>query len=280
MPELPEVEVVRRGLESHAAGRTLDAVTVLHSRPVRSHPVGPEAFAAELTGRPIDAVRRKGKYLWLVLGDDALIVHLGMSGQFRLSQKDDELARNTRVLFDFIDGNDQLRFIDQRMFGGLSVSGAGAELPAEVRHIALDPLDPSFDLSATVTRLQQKRSTVKRALLDQNLISGIGNIYADEALWRARTHYDHPTSSLSTRRARSLLRAVQQVFTEALVQGGTSFDSLYVNVNGRSGYFARSLAAYGQAGKPCPRCGTPIRRDHFMNRSSYLCPRCQRLPRG
>ena len=281
MPELPEVETIRAGLAPLVRGRTLAQVRVLHPRPVRRHAGGPADFQTSLVGRTFAIPARRGKYLWLPFDDgDALLVHLGMSGQFRLSQKDDELARNTRVLFDFIDGNDQLRFIDQRMFGGLSVSGAGAELPAEVRHIALDPLDPSFDLSATVTRLQQKRSTVKRALLDQNLISGIGNIYADEALWRARTHYDHPTSSLSTRRARSLLRAVQQVFTEALVQGGTSFDSLYVNVNGRSGYFARSLAAYGQAGKPCPRCGTPIRRDHFMNRSSYLCPRCQRLPRG
>lgn len=281
MPELPEVETIRAGLAPLVQGRTLAHVQVLHPRPVRRHVAGPLDFQASLVGRTFGAPARRGKYLWLPFDDgDALLVHLGMSGQFRLNRANDELAPNTRVLFDFSDGDDQLRFIDQRMFGGLSVSYGGAELPAEVRHIELDPLDPHFDLEATAMRLQTKRSTIKRALLDQTVISGIGNIYADESLWRARTHYGHPTSSLSTRRARSLLRAVQQVLGEALAQGGTSFDSLYINVNGQSGYFSRSLAAYGRAGQPCPRCGTPIRRDHFMNRSSYLCPRCQRVPRG
>ena len=277
MPELPEVEVVRRGLASHAAGRTIDKVTVLHPRPVRTHPVGPEAFAVELTGRRIDDVRRRGKFMWLALSDDALVVHLGMSGQFRINRPGDELPRNTRMLFDLDDGF-QLRFVDQRMFGGLDLRAGVADDP--VPHIALDPFDPAFDVRAVAARLRTRRTGVKRALLDQSLISGIGNIYADEALWRARIHYDLPTTDLGPRKAVELLDASRTVMDEALRQGGTSFDSLYVNVNGESGYFSRGLEAYGREGEPCRRCGTAIVRRSFMNRSSYLCPRCQRAPKG
>ncbi len=277
MPELPEVEVVRRGLASHAAGRSIDKVTVLHPRPVRTHPIGPEAFAVELTGRRIDDIRRRGKFMWLTLGDDALVVHLGMSGQFRINRPGDELPRNTRVLFDLDDGF-QLRFVDQRMFGGLDLRAGAADDP--VPHIALDPFDPAFDVRAVAARLRTRRTGVKRALLDQSLISGIGNIYADEALWRARIHYDLPTTDLGPRKAVELLDASRTAMDEALRQGGTSFDSLYVNVNGESGYFSRGLEAYGREGEPCRRCGTAIVRRSFMNRSSYLCPRCQRAPKG
>ena len=277
MPELPEVEVVRRGLASHTVGRRIEHVSVLHPRPVRSHPAGPEAFARELAGRAVDDVRRRGKYLWLALGDDALIVHLGMSGQFRLNRPGDELARNTRVVFDLDDGA-ELRFVDQRMFGGLELAPGQAECP--VPHIALDPFDSRFDEHAVARRLRSRRTGVKRALLDQGLISGIGNIYADEALWRSRIHYDHPSDELGPRKALGLLRAARDVMADALEQGGTSFDSLYVNVNGESGYFGRSLTAYGREGEPCQRCGTPIVRRAFMNRSSYLCPKCQRPPKG
>ncbi len=277
MPELPEVEVVRRGLETHAVGRRIDAVTVLHPRPVRAHPVGPDAFATDLTGRTIDGINRKGKYLWLALGEDAMLVHLGMSGQFRIGDPDDALLRNTRVLFDLDDGR-QLRFVDQRMFGGLEILPGAAADP--VPHIALDPFDPRFDLPAVATRMRGKRTTVKRAILDQGLISGVGNIYADEALWRAKLHFEQPTDGLGPRKAAQLLRSARDVMEEALAQGGTSFDSLYVDVNGESGYFERGLHAYGREGKPCDRCGTPIERHRFMNRSSYLCPRCQRAPKG
>lgn len=280
MPELPEVEVVRSGLAPLVEGRTISAVDVLHPRPVRRHLAGPDDFAQTLVGQSFATPRRRGKYLWLpTLAGDALLVHLGMSGQFRWNRWDDPLAPNTRVLFNFTDTEDQLRFVDQRMFGGLSISPGGAELPSEVAHIALDPFDPDFDLPGTASRIMAKRSTIKRALLDQGVVSGIGNIYADESLWRARTHGDHPTRELSTRRARSVLRAAQDVMAESLAQGGTSFDALYVNVNGSSGYFGRSLNVYGREGQPCPRCGTPIIREQFMNRSSFRCPRCQRAPR-
>lgn len=274
MPELPEVEVVRRGLTHHAVGRRIDAVHVLHPRPVRTHPAGPDGFVASLTGRRFDSARRRGKYLWLTSGDDALLIHLGMSGQFRVGAPDDELPRNTRVLFDLDDGT-QLRFVDQRMFGGLDWRPDIAADP--VPHIAPDPFDPAFRLHDVARRLRGKRTTVKRALLDQTLVSGIGNIYADEALWRSRLHFETPTEALGPRQATSVLRHATEVMAEALEAGGTSFDSLYVNVNGESGYFERGLHAYGREGLPCERCGATMRRSPFMNRSSFWCPRCQRL---
>jgi formamidopyrimidine-DNA glycosylase len=278
VPELPEVEVVRRGL-TPVTGRRVVHVDVLHPRPVRRHLPGPEHFAAELTDRTFAEPRRRGKYLWLPFTDgDALLAHLGMSGQFRLDRADAPLAPNTRVLVTFADGDPQLRFVDQRMFGGLSLSPGGAELPAEVAHIARDPFDPEFDADAVVARLRRKRTGLKRALLDQQLVSGIGNIYADEALWLARLHYARATATLPARRAGEVLQAAAAVMRTALDQGGTSFDALYVDVNGSSGYFDRSLSVYGQEGRPCPRCGTPVRREPFMNRSSYRCPRCQRTP--
>ena len=281
MPELPEVEVVRRGLVPGTAGRRIVAVEVLHPRPVRRHLLGPDHFAAELTGRTFAEPRRRGKYLWLPFEDgDALLAHLGMSGQFRLDAVDAPLLPNTRVLFTFADGDPQLRFVDQRMFGGLSLSPGGAALPAEVAHIGRDPFDPQFDLADVVARLRRKRTGIKRALLDQQLVSGIGNIYADEALWLARMHYARATATLSSRRAAEVVTAASTVMRTALDHGGTSFDALYVNVNGASGYFDRSLAVYGQEGRPCPRCGTPVRREPFMNRSAFRCPRCQRRPAG
>jgi len=280
VPELPEVESVRRGLAGGLTGRTIAQVTVLHPRPLRRHLPGPDDFVAQLAGRTFTEPRRRGKYLWLPFADgDALLAHLGMSGQFRFHAADAPLQRNTRVLVDFTDGADgglQLRFVDQRMFGGLSLSEGGAELPPEIAHIARDPLDPEYDLDAVVARLRRKRTGIKRALLDQQLISGIGNIYADEALWQARMHYARATDTMSRRAAVNVLTAAAQVMTEALAVGGTSFDALYVNVNGDSGYFDRSLHAYGREGEPCDRCGRPIKREAFMNRSSYFCPSCQR----
>ena len=280
MPELPEVEVVRRGLQQHAAGRTVVAVQVLHPRAVRRHTAGPDDFAARLTGRRLRATSRRGKFLWLPLdSDDALLAHLGMSGQLVVQPvgADDEVHLRVRLTLD--DGR-ELRFVDQRTFGGLDVVGTDRDgVPEPVLHIARDPLDPAFDDAAFVAALRRRRTGLKRALLDQTLVSGIGNIYADEALWRSRLHYARATDTMTRPQVHRLLADVRGVMGEALAEGGTSFDSLYVDVNGRSGYFDRSLAAYGQEGRPCPRCGTPVRRDPFMNRSSFTCPRCQPRPR-
>ncbi|WP_432247740.1 bifunctional DNA-formamidopyrimidine glycosylase/DNA-(apurinic or apyrimidinic site) lyase [Streptomyces sanyensis] len=283
MPELPEVEVVRRGLATWVAGRTVAEVRVLHPRAVRRHPAGAADFAARLTGRTVAEARRRGKYLWLPLQGtgSSVLGHLGMSGQLLVQPLDapDEKHLRIRVRFDDALGT-ELRFVDQRTFGGLSVHDDTTEgLPDAIAHIARDPLDPLFDDDAFHTALRARRTTVKRALLDQSLVSGVGNIYADEALWRSRLHYDRPTATLTRPRSAELLGHVRQVMAEALAVGGTSFDSLYVNVNGQSGYFDRSLDAYGREDEPCRRCGTPMRRRAWMNRSSYFCPRCQRPPR-
>ena len=288
MPELPEVEVVRRGLERWVAGRSVASVEVHHPRAVRRHLEGPEHFVAALTGRTLTAAHRRGKYLWLPLAEDdgtpagqALVAHLGMSGQLLVEKPTQPDETHLRARFTFTDGGRELRFVDQRTFGGLAVedTGEGDTVPPRVAHIAIDPLDPAFDEAEFSTRLRRRRTEVKRALLDQTLIGGVGNIYADESLWRARLHGNRPTDRLTRAQVGALLEGVRDVLHESLAQGGTSFDSLYVDVNGQSGYFSRHLAVYGQADRPCPRCGTPIVRESFMNRSSYSCPQCQPRPR-
>lgn len=291
MPELPEVEVVRGGLQRWIAGRTVAQVEVRHPRAVRRHEAGPADFAARIRGRRVTCVSRRGKYLWLPLSDgpddaatDALVGHLGMSGQLLVLPSDAPDERHLRVRVAFDDGGPELRFVDQRTFGGLAVAalvpdGAGGRLPEPVAHIARDPMDPAFDDAAFVRAVRARDSEIKRILLDQTVASGVGNIYADEALWRARIHGARPGRALRAADVRDLLGRVRGVMGEALEQGGTSFDALYVNVNGESGYFDRSLDAYGREGEPCRRCGTPIRRIAFMNRSSFFCPGCQRGPR-
>jgi formamidopyrimidine-DNA glycosylase len=280
VPELPEVETVRQGLAKWVTGRRIDTVRVLHPRAVRRHLPGGGHFADVLAGRTVLDVARRGKYLWLPLDSgDAIIGHLGMSGQLLMQPADAPDETHLRVRFTFADGGPQLRFVDQRTFGGLSVSAGGATLPQEIAHIARDPLDPEFSDTGFAAALRRRRTEVKRALLDQTLISGVGNIYADEALWRAELHGTRPTDALTKPAALRLLGHVRDVLGEAIVAGGTSFDALYVNVNGQSGYFDRALNAYGREGLPCRRCGTAMRREQFMNRSSYSCPRCQPRPR-
>ncbi len=335
MPELPEVEVVRRGLERWVTGRVIAEVQVLHPRAIRRHLAGPTDFADQLTGHRFAAACRRGKYLWLPLdtvgadataptehpvqtatglahgapGDGAtghgapgsvdggvdgvtrgeatgrsVLGHLGMSGQLLVQPETAADEKHLRIRVRFADAaGTELRFVDQRTFGGLSLHdqlpGAPDGLPDVIGHIARDPLDPVFDETAFYTALRRCRTTIKRALLDQSLISGVGNIYADEALWRARLHFDRPTASLTRPRAMELLGHVRDVMRAALAVGGTSFDSLYVNVNGESGYFECSLDAYGREDEPCRRCGALMRRSPWMNRSSYFCPRCQRPPR-
>ena len=280
MPELPEVETVRQGLERHVVGRRISDVQVLHARAIRRHLAGPDDFVAALRGRTVTAARRRGKYLWLPVGQDALVAHLGMSGQFLIGDPAAPLSPHVRARFTFADSGPDLRFSDQRTFGHLVLATGGAAAPPLIAHIAPDPLEEAFDAAEFIRRLRARRTGIKRALLDQSLVSGIGNIYADEALWRARLHWARSTATLTRPEAVRVLAAVHEVLGEALDAGGTSFDSMYVNVNGESGYFGRSLAVYGRAGEPCDRCGAPVRRDPFMNRSAYSCPRCQPRPRS
>ncbi|MBK5306707.1 MAG: bifunctional DNA-formamidopyrimidine glycosylase/DNA-(apurinic or apyrimidinic site) lyase [Frankiaceae bacterium] len=285
MPELPEVEVVRAGLERGVVGRTIDRVSVDHPRAVRRHLAGARDFEDVLAGRTPTAAQRRGKYLWLPLDSgDALTGHLGMSGQLLVVPPDKPDETHLRVRFTFTDGGRELRFVDQRTFGGLlvvagSLSGAAA-VPSTIAHIARDPVDPEFDDDAFMTGVRRRKTGIKRALLDQTLVSGIGNIYADEALWRAKLHYARATETLTRPVLAELLAQVRAVLHESLAAGGTSFDALYVSTEGVSGLFERELHVYGREGEPCDRCGAPIRRDAFMNRSSFTCPRCQPRPRN
>ena len=345
MPELPEVETVRAGLADHSLGRPVQAVRVLDARSLRRHLPGPANFEAALTGRALRGAYRRGKYLWLTLSepdgalaDEALVVHLGMSGQLLVRDEPggesdsesearaafDEQPRHLRVALELGPAGatrgaastsrestgQRLLFVDQRIFGGMFLSPLVPDVPAAVatnevapdemgqsevpehflvpqavKHIARDPLDEFFDPAAVRRKLLRTSSGIKKVLLDQSVISGVGNIYADEALWRARLHYAKPARTLSAAQTRDLLAAVTQVLRESLAAGGTSFDALYVNVLGESGYFERSLNAYGRAGEPCHRCAEAGRtslivREPFQNRSSYRCPHCQRAPRS
>ena len=281
MPELPEVEVVRRGLHAHVVGKTITAVRVHHPRAVRRHEAGPADLTARLLEAKITGTDRRGKYLWLLLdADTALVVHLGMSGQMLLGQV--PRADHVRISA-LLDDGTVLSFADQRTFGGWMLADLvnvdGSVVPAPVAHLARDPMDPRFDVNAVVKVLRRKHSELKRQLLDQQVVSGIGNIYADEALWRAKVHGARIAATLSRPQLTAVLGAAADVMRDALAQGGTSFDSLYVNVNGESGYFERSLDAYGRDGEPCRRCGAVMCREKFMNRSSFYCPRCQPRPR-
>ena len=329
MPELPEVEVVRAGLEPAVTGATVTGVEVLDERSLRRHDGPAEDFIQRLTGARFAAPERRGKFLWIpmrpsemqesvgseseVAGStgagmptspafrngsgpggengfatgEALVIHLGMSGQVLLREPTAPRDRLTRVVLEVRHpehGPLRIDFVDQRIFGSMAldplvatVDDPGQRVPRQVAHIARDPLDPRFDDRAFLRALSRKQTTIKRALLDQTLISGIGNIYADEALWAARVHYEQPTATLSRARAVTLLAEVRLVLGKALAEGGTSFDAQYVNVNGASGYFSHSLNAYGQHGEPCPRCGRPIVRESFMNRGSHFCAFCQRI---
>lgn len=355
MPELPEVETVRAGIADHSLGRPVRAVRVVDARSLRRHLPGPAHFEAALTGRTLRGAYRRGKYLWLTLSeadgtlaDEALVVHLGMSGQLLVRDEPggesgsdsgsdsearaafDEQPRHLRVALELgpagatsaagatrgaastnrTSTGQRLIFVDQRIFGGMFLSPLVPDIPAAVvvnevapdemgqsevperflvpeavKHIARDPLDEFFDPAAVRRKFLRTSSGIKKVLLDQSVISGVGNIYADEALWRARLHYAKPARTLSVAQTRELLEAVTQVLRESLAAGGTSFDALYVNVLGESGYFERSLNAYGRAGEPCHRCAeagrtTLMVREPFQNRSSYRCPHCQRAPRS
>jgi formamidopyrimidine-DNA glycosylase len=283
VPELPEVETVRAGLQRWMVGRRIREVAVFGARTLRRYPPGAAVFSARLAGRQVTAARRRGKFLWLPLDDGTqLLAHLGMSGQFLAVEPGTPDGPHLRARFRFDDNGRELRFLDQRTFGGLALDDeVGADdVPRALEHVAADPLEPAFDPRAWSAALRRRRTGVKRALLDQTLISGIGNIYADESLWRAALHYARATERLRRPEVERLLDAVRAVLSEAIEAGGTSFDALYVAVNGESGWFDRSLAVYGREGEPCLRCGTPILRARFMNRSSYLCPRCQPRPRN
>lgn len=300
MPELPEVETVRSGLAKTMLNATLTGVIVHDDRSLKRHLSGPGDFRSKLVGKRVFDVVRRGKFLWLPLGDEALVGHLGMSGQLLVRERGYRQDPLNRVTIEFESKKGkayELRFVDQRIFGSLLIdeliatedglaggfSAVGNKkmpwqnlIPRSAHHIARDPLDELFDQERVVAKMQKRQSGIKRVLLDQNLISGVGNIYADESLWLARLHFDRIAAEISKAKLHALLESVREVLSKAVAKGGTSFDTQYKNVNGESGYFSQELFAYGQQDLPCARCLTPIRRVSWANRGSHFCPRCQR----
>jgi formamidopyrimidine-DNA glycosylase len=297
VPELPEVETVRAGLASHVIGALVNEIEVHDSRSLKRNFSGLDGFVNELTGERLQGVIRRGKFLWLPLtATRAVVCHLGMSGQVLVRSKefgDDKLTRITLRLVKPTGEEIEMRFVDQRLFGGMQIDDlletgegvpaghfpegeASSMIPVSVSHIARDPLDPNFDAGLVVSKMRKRSSGIKRVLLDQNLMSGIGNIYADETLWRTRLHYDRPASIISAKKLNDVIEVAKDVLDEAVERGGTSFDEQYKNVNGESGYFSQDLNAYSRAGLPCQRCGSAIKREAWANRSSYFCPKCQR----
>ncbi len=297
MPELPEVETVRAGLAEHLVRATVSGIEISDARSLKRSVSGVQGFVQELTGSRLESVVRRGKFLWLPISDSrALVGHLGMSGQILVRTPDFAADPQTRVVIHVrTQAGDplEIRFVDQRLFGGLMIDDlvptsdglaagfspeaeAGAVIPATVAHISRDLLDPNFNALAIAEKMTKKNSGIKRVLLDQNLLSGIGNIYADESLWLAKLHYDKQASSISKKKHLELIEIAAEVLRKAVAQGGTSFDEQYKNVNGESGYFSQSLNAYGMTGLPCKRCGTPIKREAWANRGSHFCPKCQK----
>ena len=276
MPELPEVETVRRGLQHLVTGYRIEAADQLHPRALKSESIAP---LSDLIGAKISGTARRGKFMWLTLNRPyVLVAHLGMSGQFLIHQKNHARATHIRAQFGLRKGlrSRELVFNDQRTFGWLSIEQTQNQIPTSALHIATDPFDPSFDKERTIQNYRKRNIRIKTALLNQEIMSGVGNIYADETLWRAKVNPEVSTSDLSAKKLSTIIDSATEVMREAIAQGGTSFDDLYINVNGESGFFEQSLAAYGQEDQPCPRCGTPIKRIVFGARSSHFCPRCQR----
>lgn len=276
MPELPEVETVRRGLSALVSGYRIIEALDLHPRTLKAESIAP---LTDLVGAKITELNRRGKFLWFELNRPYnLVAHLGMSGQFLIHRYDRPQAKHIRAQFQLKRGlrNRELIFNDQRTFGWLSIEESVDGIPTSAQHIAPDPFDALFDKSAAVKNFAKRNIKIKTALLNQEIMSGVGNIYADETLWRAKVHPETSTSELTPKKIARIIDYATEVMSEAIAQGGTSFDDLYINVNGESGFFEQSLAAYGQTNQPCPRCGTPIKRITFGARSSHFCPRCQR----
>ena len=277
MPELPEVETVRRGLHTIITGFRIADAQSLHPRAMKSESIAP---LASLNGAKITGTNRRGKFMWLTLNRPyVLTAHLGMSGQFLIHQPNRPKATHIRAQFQLKKAlrNLELVFNDQRTFGWLSIEETTNNIPTSALHIAPDPFDPSFDIDATINNYLRRTIRIKTALLNQEIMSGVGNIYADETLWRAKIHPGTLTSNLTKKKITTIIETATTVMQEAINQGGTSFDDLYINVNGESGFFEQSLNAYGQEGEPCPRCGTSIKRISFGQRSSHFCPKCQKI---
>jgi formamidopyrimidine-DNA glycosylase len=275
MPELPEVETVRRGIEARVVGRRIEAVTVTGERTVRR--TSAAAVVTGTTGRVVTGARRYGKYLLIGLDDGAeVLVHLRMSGQLVLAAPAERLVPHTHVRF-LLDDGSELRFVDPRTFGEVVVVRPDrVELDAaDLRALGPDALSSRLGPAALGRRLARRRR-VKDLLTDQHVLAGLGNIYADEVLWAARVRFDRPGNELTETEIRALHRSMRRILSAAVDAGGSTLgDGQYVGIDGRAGAYQLEHAVHARAGLPCRRCRTPIERTAWCGRSSYFCPRCQ-----
>ena len=283
MPELPEVEVVRKGLAKHIKNRKIIKAKVRNNRALRNFEFSTKTFEKTVTGFTINSVERRGKFLWMTLknSSQAISAHLGMSGQMLMVKQDEKASTHARGTFDFADNKRSLHFIDQRTFGWINLEELVKAkddrlVPQSVLHISPDLFEETFDMDKTITNIKRRKTGIKQALLNQEIVAGIGNIYADEALWLAKTHWANVCEDLSEKKIKEILISAKEVMAKALEKGGTSFDDLYIDVNGESGYFENELNAYGREGERCYRCDLEMVREAFSNnRSSTICPNCQ-----
>lgn len=276
MPELPEVEVIRRDLERDTVGKRIKDVQVKLPRIIRRHKNKKE-FTDALAGAKITKVDRRGKYLLMHLDSGrVLVMHLGMSGRIERTTGRKSVEKHTHVVIKFSTGG-ELRFIDMRQFGELFVAAEdGLDGVKELSHIALDPLGDSFTWQVFSEIVSSRKMKLKSLLMDQKFISGIGNIYSDEILWAAGLRHDRQSDSLTSQEVRRMYRAMQEVLQEGIRHGGVTLeDETYRNLYGKTGEFQQHLKAYGREGEPCRRCRTPIVRERWGNRSTYFCRQCQ-----
>lgn len=271
MPELPEVETIRRGIAPHLLGQRIDRLEVRERRLRWPIPLGLEQA---LAGQQIDSVERRGKYLLIGLERGTLLLHLGMSGSLRLlpaglpAEKHDHLDL-------VLNQGQMLRLRDPRRFGALLWTTEDPLGHPLLRALGPEPLGENFDGATLYRASRGRRSAIKALIMDSKVVVGVGNIYANEALFAARVHPAHPAGRIGHERCARLAAVIQQVLTEAVTQGGTTLRD-FLREDGRPGYFAQRLQVYGRAGEPCPSCGAPIEQQRIGQRSSFYCPRCQR----
>jgi formamidopyrimidine-DNA glycosylase len=278
MPELPEVEVIRRDLEKEVVGRKIKAVEVSGMRTIRRYKQR-KPFVAALEGRKITGVERRGKYLLLKLdGGDVLVVHLGMSGQLRRAPGTKEpLAKHTHVVITFTQGG-QLRFIDPRTFGEMFVTQLDGieEQVDELAHLGIDPLETTLNWEYFGELVARRHAKLKTVLMDQTFLAGIGNIYSDEILHHAGLRWDRMSDELTPQEVRRLYRAVSEVLQDAVKHRGSSLADLqYVDLQGRIGGFQEHHQVFAREGQACPRCRKTVVRAKYSNRSTFFCPACQ-----
>lgn len=273
MPELPEVETVRKGLERLVIGKTVEQVTVLWPKIIESPSV--ELVDLQLRGQTIEKIERRGKFLIIKFTQADLVSHLRMEGKYEVHQAGDPVTKHTHVIFSFTDGT-ELRYLDVRKFGRMVLmeKDQGTQYKG-ILALGPEPIPSEFKLSEFTKGLKKHKKAIKPVLLDQRLVTGLGNIYVDEALWEAQIHPEQPADTLKAKEVARLYSAIIDVLDRAVQAGGTTIRS-YLNALGEAGTFQVSLNVYGQTGKPCPRCGTPIQKIKVAQRGTHFCPTCQK----